>query len=105
MRVDRIQDEDFMRIRTIGTNKLEKCGFEILIKNQKSVPIQLNIYDQLPVPAINSIVVSPDELSNGILEEESGQITWKVDLKPDEKKSIIFRYQVKYPKREDVYLE
>ncbi len=103
--IGREKINEFSKRRTIGTNKIETREFRILARNKKSQPIELTIYDQIPVPAINEIDVDEIELSNGKLDEKTGEISWTINLEPTEQKELILKYEVKYPKNEKVILE
>lgn len=103
--VGRKKVDEFSRRRTVGTNKLETREFEILVRNKKSQAIKLKLFDQLPVSSYNNINVTPTELSNGKLDELTGEITWQIDLKPKEQTELKMSYEVKYPKKERLALE
>ncbi len=103
--IQRTKLEDFTKRRVIGANKVESREFEIVVRNQKSSPANITIYDQLPVPAINSISVDPIRLSEGKYQEETGQVAWQLVLPPQTQQTLALGYKVKYPKRETVPLE
>ncbi|MEM1134203.1 MAG: DUF4139 domain-containing protein [Bacteroidota bacterium] len=96
---------DYTKFRTIGANKIESRAFDIIAKNKKSQPIQLTIYDQMPVSSISDISIQVNETSAGLYNEKSGEVTWKLQLAPNEQKELKIAYEVKYPKREKVILE
>jgi len=77
----------------------------MLVRNKKSQPVRLTVFDQLPVAAISDITVENVQLSNAKHNPETGQVRWELELKPQEQKEWMFRYEVKYPKRETVALE
>jgi len=103
--IRRTKIDDYSKRRTMGGNKIDSRGFEILVRNNKSESIHLTLFDQIPVPAINDISVTPRELSNGKFDEEEGEITWELDLAPGDQVDLNLAYDVKYPKREKVHLE
>lgn len=103
--LERTKIDDFTKKRTIGSNKVESRGFKIIARNSKSSAIRITIQDQIPISAISDITVTATELSQGMLDEQTGKVTWQLDLAPKGQKEIIFSYEVKYPKRESVILE
>jgi len=103
--VGRQKVDEFSKRKVVGTNKVESRGFEIIVRNKKSQPIKLTIFDQIPLASISDIVVSPEELSSGKLDEMTGGVTWELELEPQEQKELMLTYEVKYPKREKVILE
>ncbi|MCB0497417.1 MAG: mucoidy inhibitor MuiA family protein [Cyclobacteriaceae bacterium] len=103
--IGREKVDEFSKRKTVGTNKVETRGFKLVVRNKKSQPIKLILHDQIPVASISDITVTPEELSGGKLDAQTGEITWDLELKPQEQKELILRYEVKYPKREKVILE
>ncbi|AWW29144.1 hypothetical protein DN752_02730 [Echinicola strongylocentroti] len=103
--IGREKVDEFTKRRTIGSNKIESRGYEIVVRNKKSQNINLTLFDQLPVAAISDISVSPIELSNGKLDEKTGEVTWELELQPQQQRELDLSYEVKYPKKEKVLLE
>jgi hypothetical protein len=103
--IGRTPVEQFTKKQFLGTNKAETRAFKIQIRNKKTQPIQLTIYDQIPVALLGEIEVNAIKLSGGTLEAKTGQITWKETIQPQHQKELTFEYEVRYPKREDVILE
>ena len=95
----------FSRKRTIGSNVVETRGFKIIAKNKKSKPIKLTVFDQIPLPVISDIIVSPLELTKGQLEVKTGKVTWELIIDAQQQREINLQYEVKYPKKEKVILE
>jgi hypothetical protein len=103
--LDRKKNEEFSQKRSIGSNITESRQYEILIRNNKSQPISLKVTDQIPISVNSEIQVEAKELSGGKLDPNTGFIEWEVPLKPGEQKTLVFGYEVKYPKREKVILD
>lgn len=103
--LDRIRIIEFTKKKTIGSNLVESIGYKIIAKNNKSQPVKLSLSDQIPVSALSEITVDPNELSNGKLNEKTGEVTWEMELAPQQQTELIMQYEVKYPKNEKVILE
>lgn len=103
--ISREKIDEFSKKRILGNNKIDSREFEITIINRKSQPIKISLYDQIPVPTINEIDVEEIELSNGQLNEKTGEIIWHLNLVPKEEKVLTLKYEVKYPKSEKLILE
>ena len=84
---------------------MEDREFKFQIRNKKSESVKILITDQIPVSIVNDIVVTPIDLSGGTLEDKTGKVTWQVAVPSKEQKEWVFHYEVKYPKRERVFLE
>ncbi|WP_155208725.1 DUF4139 domain-containing protein, partial [Fulvivirga aurantia] len=69
------------------------------------VPINISLFDQVPLSANSDIEVKINELTEGKFDERTGKITWKLDLKPQEQTTLELGYEVKYPKKEKVILD
>jgi uncharacterized protein (TIGR02231 family) len=103
--IGRTKVDEFTRKRTLGANKTETRGFTIVVKNKKSQPIKLTLFDQLPVSANSEITVTPVELTGAKLDVQSGKLSWEQVIAPQQQKEFVLQYEVKYPKRESVVLE
>ncbi len=103
--IGREKVDDFSKRKTIGSNKIESRGYRIIARNKKSQNIKLTMFDQIPVAAISGITVSSVELSNGKLDEKTGEVTWELELLSQQQKELNLSYEVKYPKNEKIILE
>jgi len=74
-------------------------GYEITIKNQKTVPISIEIVDQLPKSNNSDLEVNTEEISGATLDEEKGELKWRVSMKAGEITKRQIRFTVKYPKK------
>ena len=97
--------EEFSKTRTIGSNTVDTRGFKIVVRNKKSQPVKITLFDQIPVSVVSDITVSAVELSKGILNEKTGKVSWEVILEPQQQKELLLQYEVKYPRKERVILE
>jgi uncharacterized protein (TIGR02231 family) len=87
----------------VGGKKSMELGYEIQLNNTNKESINLEIRDQIPVSTSEEIRIDEVkfETPNGvktIQDKESGQLTWKLTLKPAETQKIRVRYRVVYPK-------
>ncbi|HEY9049208.1 MAG TPA: mucoidy inhibitor MuiA family protein [Ohtaekwangia sp.] len=97
--------EQFNHRRAIGSNQTDTRAFKIIVKNKKSQPVKLTLFDQLPVAVNSDISINPVELSGAVVDDKSGKLTWQYIVAPQQQKEIVLQYEVKYPKRESVMLE
>ncbi len=103
--VSRKKNEQFSKRRTLGSNKTDSRGYEISVRNTKSQPISITVFDQLPVSTNSEIEVSVIELSNGQFNKQKGEITWKMEVASRETKELLLQYEVKYPKKRKINLD
>lgn len=95
----------FTRDRSVGSNRMEKNGFELKVRNNKEQTIDVHLLDQIPVSVNNQISVDLADRGGALYSKDEGLLEWSLHLKPDESLIRAFSYVVKYPKRELVVLE
>jgi uncharacterized protein (TIGR02231 family) len=103
--VKREKRKDFTSRKVLGANKTETYSFLLTLRNNKSNPIKITLNDQIPVSSNSGITVETIELSGGKHNEQTGEIKWDLEIKPQETKQVILTYSVKYPKDKTVILE
>ncbi|MCZ2277285.1 MAG: DUF4139 domain-containing protein [Bacteroidia bacterium] len=100
--VKREQIRELTSNQFLGSNRLRTLTFDLVIKNNKSRPISLDIEDQLPVSQNKDIEVRIIETSGADLNKESGKLTWKLELQPGEQTKKRISFSVKYPKDKQI---
>ena len=90
--------------KVVGTKIEKRYAYSIEIKNLKSTTIEVVIQDQLPITQNADIEIDAMELSKGDLDKRTGIIEWKVTLRPKATKDILFKYEVKYDKDQNVVI-
>ncbi len=103
--IKRELQKQFTTRQFLGTKKEETRSWLISVKNNKLQDINITVVDQIPVSTLEEIEVTPINLSNAKKDEETGKLTWKLNLKPSEKKDIDLKYSVKYPKFRSLKIE
>jgi Domain of unknown function (DUF4139)/N-terminal domain of unknown function (DUF4140) len=102
--VERKSIKDFASKQFLSNYKTESKAFEIALRNNKYLPVEVVVYDQFPISSNKEISVEKTE-TNGEIEQESQIITWRIKLEPKTEKKLSLKYQVKYPKDKYLYLE
>lgn len=82
----------------IGSNRKETLAFKLSLRNNKSYPVEVEVYDQLPISTLKEIQVEALELSGAQLDAVSGKLSWKVNLNPNASRELTLKYSVRYPK-------
>ncbi len=90
--------KELSSIKTSGSSSKQNFTYEIIVKNNKQADINLLLKDQYPLTNIKEVEVSLDDKGDAIVNTETGVLTWKLNLKPGESKTVRFSYSVKYPK-------
>ncbi len=94
--------KDFTSSKVIGTNKRVTKGYEIVLRNNKTIPVSIEILDQVPVSQNKEIEVAIEEMGAAEYNKDYGRVMWKYDLAPGETKKIRFIFSVKFPKDKQV---
>lgn len=102
IKINRESVKNFTGDQFIGNKRTKQFKYEMLVENQKSKSIILEIHDQLPVSQNEDISVEPLDLGGASLNTQDGNLTWKLDLKPKSAQKINFGYEVKYPRDKDL---
>jgi uncharacterized protein (TIGR02231 family) len=103
--VNREKIKDLTSWKFIGNKKEESRAWKISVKNNKTQTINMVLLDQVPVPTIEELELDIKDLSGGKRNEESGEIKWKLKLKPMESKEVDLKYSLKYPKYQSIILD
>ena len=83
---------------TTGDDVSRRYAYTIDVKNGKSMPINLVVYDQIPV--INNKTVKLDDIKyiGANYDKKTGLVTWKFDFNPNETKKLNLSFKLTYPK-------
>ncbi len=88
----------------LGGKRTKRYHYRISVRNVKAVPLKLTVIDQYPVSGNSDIKVERIEKSGAQLKEETGILTWELELQPKEAKKLDLIYEVSYPKGRRVNL-
>lgn len=102
--IHRTKAVDLSSVKVIGTNKKEALAFDITVKNNRGIPINIEILDQIPIATNAEIEVTPEELSGAEYTKDYGKLLWRVSVPANQSKKIRFSYTIKYPKDKFVNL-
>lgn len=81
-----------------GNDVSQKFAYTIDVRNTKNVPVDITIYDQLPV--IQNKIISLDDAKyvGADYQKDTGLLTWNFNLKGKEVKQLPFSFKINYPK-------
>ena len=97
--IKRVQPKDLTEKRKVFSSTIkETYTYEIALKNNKSIPIKVEILDQIPVSKQKDIVVELEEHEGSTYNSEFGKLKWEVYIPANQSKRVRFTYSVKYPK-------
>lgn len=94
--------EEFSDKKVVGSNRKDQYTYSIVVKNNRDIPVSLNLYDQVPISQDSDISVIVNETSAAEYNETTGKLTWKVNLNPGESKNYKISFTIKYPKNKSI---
>ena len=102
------QDERLTVVRTespkktqdvfLKNTKKQLCKTNIRIVNTSSDTLNLLVKDQIPVATDKSIVIDVANISDGVQDEETGEVKWLIFAEPNKTASIDLEYTISWPK-------
>lgn len=103
--VEREKEKEFSKNKLIGDKATKSIKWDISVKNNKNVPINLIVEDQFPLTKDARIIIQKDDVMKAKVDDITGFITWDMKIGPKKTDNINFKYKVTYPKGTQVYLE
>ncbi len=91
--------------KVIGSTKKETYLYEISLRNNRSTPITIDVFDQIPIARNTDITVTADEISGATKDPLTGELKWQITIQPGEAKSLDLGFSVKYPKDGNVSVQ
>ncbi len=102
--VRRKTTENFRDYKSLSGKVIVKRSYEISIKNNKKIPVDIVVKDRIPVSQDEKIEVSNVFISNKGKKDKQGIITWKIKLNPGEKITLKYGFEVKFPRSYSINL-
>lgn len=96
--VSRKKLKDKTKERVLLDEKTISSTYEIMIRNNKSTAINIEITDQVPLSSIEQVKVELIKSDDAAYTEETGELKWNINLKSKDVKKLQFSYDVKMPK-------
>lgn len=102
--VSRKQQKNFKSSSLTGSNRILDRTYDIEVKNNKSVRVNLKLMDRVPITQNKEIKVDHVVTNDAGFEEKKGFLTWELNLAPMESTTKSFSFKVKYPKYRNISL-
>ncbi|WP_299485487.1 mucoidy inhibitor MuiA family protein [uncultured Allomuricauda sp.] len=96
--VSRKQQRNFKSKSFTGSNRILDRTYDLEVKNNKSLAINLKLMDRVPISQNREIKVDDIDPKMASYDKKSGLLTWDLKLDSQESKKESFSFQVKYPK-------
>lgn len=82
----------------LSSKKEQTFTYDITVRNNKKEMVAITLEDQYPLSSDKEIEIELLDKSGAKVNTETGILTWDLNLKPSETKTIRLSYKVKYPK-------
>jgi uncharacterized protein (TIGR02231 family) len=102
--VSRKQVKDFKSKSFTGGNGILDRTYELVVKNNKSVQINIKLMDRVPLSQNKEIKVDDVESFNADYDAKKGLLTWKLQVDSQASKTEAFSFKVRYPKFKTISL-
>lgn len=102
--VTRTKLSDFTKKGFLSNKRTDSRGYEIAVRNKKSLPINIIVEDQIPI-SVNKEVEIDKTMDGAELTDATGKLTWKLSVPASKEQKVRFTYTVKYPKDLTMQLE
>lgn len=96
--VKRNKKQDFASEAKIGSEKKEKLVYELVVRNNLSTNIEVEILDQVPISKNKSVKVIPENFGNAAYTESIGLLKWTLPIPAGKSATTGFSYELRYPK-------
>jgi uncharacterized protein (TIGR02231 family) len=103
--VERVKRKTTNEKAVIGSKRTVSVGWDITVRNTKSVSVELELRDQYPLSPKSEIEVKLEDKGGADVNDQTGMLTWKLTVAPKETKKLGFAYSVKFPKDMPVVVE
>lgn len=81
-----------------GSTKKDTYYYDIQVRNNRTVPVKINVFDQIPLSNSSEITVTVETIGTGKKNDLTGEVSYMVTLQPGETANLELGYSVKYPK-------
>lgn len=103
--VKREKVKEFTQTHFLSSKAEVSRNWKITVRNSKRQPVQMALFDQIPVSTLSEIEVTTEKVSNGTLNKETGEVKWKFTLPPAQSAEFELLYKVRYPKEKSLTVE
>ena len=81
-----------------GSTKKDTYYYDIQVRNNRTVPVKINVFDQIPLSNSSEITVNVETIGTGKKNDLTGEVSYIVTLQPGETANLEIGYSVRYPK-------
>jgi len=96
--IERTKVRDYTDNKVLGSNRKDILEFEMVVKNLRNTPIEIEIQDQVPVSGDDDIVIDVVTVDGAVHDLKSGILTWSIVAESGKSVKKDLSFSIKYPK-------
>jgi hypothetical protein len=89
----------------LGSSKKATIAYDIIVRNNHSNNINIEILDQVPISSDKEVIVTVDEKTGADYDEKTGVLSWNITLDGTKTQKLNFGFSIKYPKDKQVNIQ
>lgn len=89
--------KDFTEDKFLSSDVERFFGYELVVKNNKNIPVKILIEDQIPISKNEEIEVKLIDSSGGKYTAKDGKISWNLNIEGSKSQTTKLVYSVRYP--------
>ncbi|HVU58393.1 MAG TPA: DUF4139 domain-containing protein [Puia sp.] len=93
---------DYSSVKFLGNSKKQVFAYDITVRNNRKEKIQMLLKDQYPISTDKEIEQELLQHDGATVNNDTGILTWKIELNPGETRKYRVSYSVKYPKDKNI---
>ncbi len=103
--VKRIKMKELTKKQFLQNKKKMTVAYKMTVKNNRDQPISLELLDQIPLSNVKEIDIDVKNISGAEYFDNTGKLTWDLELKPGESKTVEFSFSITYPKNMEIKID
>ncbi|MCW5900273.1 MAG: DUF4139 domain-containing protein [Flavobacteriales bacterium] len=103
--VERVRRKTTDQKAVVGGKRTVTIGWDLTVRNTKSISVDLEVRDQHPLSPQSEIEVKLEDKGGATVDAQKGFLSWDINLAARETRKLGFSYSVKHPKDTPVVLE
>jgi uncharacterized protein (TIGR02231 family) len=96
--IERVKTKDYTDNKVLGSSRKDILEFEMVVKNLRNAPVEVEIQDQVPISGDDDIVIDVVNVDGANHDLKSGILTWTVIAESGKSLKKDLSFSIKYPK-------
>ena len=84
--------KEFSNKKFLGNNRTDTKQYEITVRNNKTVPVNIIVEDQFPISTLKEIEIDDLKYDGAKLNDETKIITWTYTIDPKQSKKMEMKF-------------